>query len=173
MSGQVKDHKALVKLLRLAHSAERAASYAYQGHAAITKSPEIKESIKQIEDDEWRHRAELLEIMNEHGVTVSKFYEIKYYIIGKIIGLSCFFIGFFLANYFAGRLESGNVIEYFNMRDMFNELGITKYDACMEEMAQKEKDHELFFLELVKDHWLLPLFSTIFRWGPKQSFNGL
>ena len=59
MSGQVKDHKALVRLLRLAHSAERAASYAYQGHAAITKSPEIKKDIKQIEDDEWHHRAEL------------------------------------------------------------------------------------------------------------------
>ena len=171
MQKAVKDHRELADLLRLAHSAERAASYAYQGHAGSVRSLEEKAAIKKIEDDEWHHRAELLKIMQEHDIQVSTYYEWKYFIIGQIISLSCYFIGYFMPNYFAGRLESGNVNEYFRMQEMFNSIGITKYDDCMKEMAIKEKEHEIFFLELIKDHWMLPLFSTIFGWGPSKSFN--
>jgi len=163
----------LIDLLRLAHSAERAAAFAYQGHAAIAKDPKTKEGIKEIENDEWVHREEILEIMHAHGVRVSKWYEIKYFVIGKIISLSCFFIRMFLANYFAGRLESGNVNEYFRMQELFNELSITKYDDCLKEMAIKEKDHEDFFLDLIKEHWALPLFAAVFSWGPTKRFNTL
>ena len=90
------EHPQLVDLIRKAYSAEKAASFAYQGHAASVKSKEEKISIKQIEMDEWNHRAEMLQIMKNHDIPVSKFYEIRFHIIGKIISGSCFIIGWFM-----------------------------------------------------------------------------
>lgn len=57
-------HKPLVDLLQKAYSAEKAAAFAYQGHAGSVKNPEQKAAIRQIEIDEWNHRKEVLEIMN-------------------------------------------------------------------------------------------------------------
>jgi ferritin-like protein len=42
------NHPELIDLLQKAYSAERAASFAYQGHAGSVKSREEKEAIKQI-----------------------------------------------------------------------------------------------------------------------------
>ena len=78
-------HPKLCKLLQQAYSAERAASFAYQGHAGAVKNIKEKKAIKQIENDEWQHRAEVLKIMNAHNIPVSKYYEIKYFVVGKII----------------------------------------------------------------------------------------
>jgi len=54
-------HPALVDLLQQAYSAEKAAAFAYQGHAGSVKEKADKQAIKQIEDDEWNHRKEVLE----------------------------------------------------------------------------------------------------------------
>ena len=132
----------LKDLLQLAYSAERAASFAYQGHAGAVKEPEDKKRIKEIEDDEWIHRADVLKIMQEYEIPISTWYEVKYFIIGKIICYSYYVIGWFMPMYFAGRLESGNVNEYFIMKDYFNQLNITKHDAILAEMGMKEKEHE-------------------------------
>lgn len=163
----------LIHLLQLAYSAERAASFAYQGHVAVTKEKDIKLKINEIEKDEWLHRKEVLLIMNEYKISISKWYEIKYYIIGKIISLSCYIIGTFIANYFAGRLESGNVNEYYRMKNLFNEINIYQHDALLIEMGNKEKEHELFFLELIKKNKLLPFFEKTFSWGKNKSFNDI
>ena len=111
----------LVKLLQLAYSAEKAAAFAYQGHANSTTDKEVRARLAQIEKDEWLHRTEILEIMQEYQVEVSAFYEFKYHLVGKFISWSCHIIGWFLPNYFAGRLESGNVCEYFRMIHLFHE----------------------------------------------------
>jgi hypothetical protein len=167
------NHPKLVKSLRKAYSAEKAASYAYQGHAASVKNNEEKKAIYQIELDEWSHRAEVLKIMQQYNIPVSKWYEIKFAIIGKTISASCFVIGWFMPLYFAGSLESGNVCEYFIMKQEFNSLGITKHDEILYEMGIKEKEHEVFFLGKIKNNKLLPLFEKIFRWGNKKSFNNV
>ncbi len=73
--------------------------------------------------------------------------------------------------YFAGRLESGNVCEYFVMMRYFNEIGITEHDEVLHEMAMKEKDHEVYFQKSLQNNRLLPLFETIFGWGNKVSLN--
>jgi hypothetical protein len=91
----------LKDLLQLAYSAERAASFAYQGHAGAINEWEDKIRIKEIEVDEWEHRAEVLKIMQEYEIPVSGWYETKYYIIGKIICYSCYVIGWFMPMYFA------------------------------------------------------------------------
>ena len=118
------DHPRLVKLLQMAYSAEKAAAFAYIGHAGSVRNPDEKRAIKQIENDEWHHRAVVLSIMQQCGIKPSRSNEIKYHIIGKVLALGCHIIGWFMPYYFAGRLESGTVCEYFVMMRYFNDLGI-------------------------------------------------
>lgn len=164
-------HKALVDLLQKAYSAEKAAAFAYQGHAGSVKDPVEKAAIKQIEIDEWNHRREVLEIMNHYGVPVSRYYEFRFHVIGKIISWSCYVIGWFMPYYFAGRLESGNVCEYFRMMQYFHELGILDHNQVLYEMGIKEKEHEVYFLGRITNKKLLPVFEKVFAWGSGKSFN--
>ena len=165
------DHPKLTKLLQKAYSAEKAAAFAYIGHAHSLKNPDRKKEIKQIEEDEWGHRKEVLEIMRQYDIPISKWYEFKFHIIGKSIAFSCHVIGWFMPYYFAGSLESGNVCEYFIMMKYFHELDIKDHDEILYEMGMKEKEHEVFFLESVKDSKLLPYFEKYFGWGKSKSLN--
>jgi hypothetical protein len=167
------NHPELVDLLQRAYSAEKAAAFAYQGHAGSVKNIDEKKAIKQIEIDEWNHRKEVLAIMNKYNIPVSKYYEFRFHIIGKIISGSCYVIGWFMPFYFAGRLESGNVCEYFRMKHFFNSLGIEEHDIILYEMGIKEKEHEVYFLDQIKTNKLLPFFEKIFAWGKKDSFNNV
>lgn len=164
-------HPQLIQLLQMAYSAERAASFAYQGHAGSVKDPEEKNAIRQIEMDEWHHRAEVLKIMQQYDIPVSKWQELRFYVIGKLISFSCYIIGWFMPYYFAGRLESGNVCEYFKMMKYFHSIGITEHNNILFEMGIKEKEHEIYFLDKIKNKKLLPFFEKIFGWGIKNSFN--
>ena len=161
----------LIALMQLAHAAERAAAFAYQGHAASVSSEKEREHIRVIEQEEWDHRATLAEWMERYDVKRSWWRELEFYVIGRVISLSCHVIGWFLPMYFAGRLESGNVIEYLVMRDLFHEVGITEHDECLVEMADTEKEHELYFLGLIAEHPWTPWFERRFGWGPGRSFN--
>ena len=49
-------HPILVRLLQLAYSAEKAAAFAYIGHAGSVKNSEEKLAFRQFELDEWQHR---------------------------------------------------------------------------------------------------------------------
>src|SRR5882757_6926145 len=164
-------HPQLIDLLKKAYSAEKAAAFAYQGHAASVKSPIEKAAIRQIELDEWNHRKEVLQLMEQYDIQPSKYYEVRFHIVGKIISFSCYVIGWFMPFYFAGRLESGNVCEYFRMMQYFHELGITEHDNILYSMGMKEKEHEVYFLEKIKDSRLLPFFEKVFSWGGGKSFN--
>lgn len=163
-------HPELIDLLKKAYSAEKAAAFAYQGHAGAVSDPAQKVAIHQIEVDEWNHRREVLTIMNRYDISVSRYYEFRFHVIGKVISGACYVIGWFMPFYFAGRLESGNVCEYFRMMQFFHTLGITDHDEILYEMGIKEKEHEVYFLEKIKDNRLLPFFEKIFSWG-KKSFN--
>jgi len=155
----------------MAYSAEKAAAFAYQGHAGSVNNKDEKQAIHQIEIDEWNHRSEVLKIMKKYNIPVSKFYEVRFYIIGKIISYSCYVIGWFMPFYFAGKLESGNVCEYFRMIHYFHELGITEHDQVLYEMGIKEKEHEVYFLEKIKSSKLLPFFEKYFSWSLQKSDN--
>jgi rubrerythrin len=165
------NHPALINSLRLAYSAEKAAAYAYIGHARSLKNPGEKEAVQQIEKDEWEHRENVLIIMQQHEVSVSKYYEFKYSLTGSSISLSCCLIGRFMPYFFAGKLESGNVCEYFKMMKFFHSIGITEHDKVLHEMGIKEKEHEVFFLEMIKNENWMPFFEKIFKWGEENSLN--
>jgi hypothetical protein len=164
-------HKELVDLLQRAYSAEKAAAFAYQGHAGSVKDKAEKMEIRQIELDEWNHRREVLEIMQKYNISISKYYEFRFHVIGKIISGSCYIIGWFMPFFFAGRLESGNVCEYFRMMQYFHELGIVEHNLVLYEMGIKEKEHEVYFLGKIKNKKMLPFFEKIFGWGSGKSFN--
>ncbi len=164
-------HPALVGSLQRAYSAERAASLAYIGHAASLRDPAAKARIKEIEQDEWDHRRNVLAILQHYGLPVSRRLELQYYLIGQLIAGSCHVIGWFMPYFFAGKLESGNVCEYFVMMRHFRALGIREHDAILYEMGMKEKEHELYFLEQVKHSRLLPWFEKVFAWGRGRSRN--
>jgi len=163
----------LTNLLQQAYSAEKAAAFAYQGHAGAVKNIEEKKAIKQIEIDEWNHRDEVLKLMRLYQVPVSKQYEVKYHLIGKVISASCYVIGWFMPFYFAGNLESGNVCEYVRMKRLFNALNITAHDKVLYEMSLKEKEHEVYFYEQIKDNRMLPFFEKIFAWGTNKRKNDI
>jgi len=163
----------LTDLLQQAYSAEKAAAFAYQGHAGSVKDADEKRDIKQIEIDEWNHRAEVLKMMNQYNVPVSQWYEVKNYFIGKVISTGCYLIGWFMPFYFAGSLESGNVCEYIRMKRLFNALDITEHDEVLYEMSLREKEHEVYFYEKIKDNKLLPFFEKLFAWGANKRKNDI
>ena len=165
------DHAKLVDSLRKAYSAEKAASFAYIGHAASLKDPTEIERVREIEQDEWHHRRCVLEIMQQYEIPISRYYEIRFHLVGKVIGLSCHVIGRFMPYFFAGKLESGNVCEYFVMIQYFHSLGITEHDEILYEMGIKEKEHEVYFLDMIKDERWLPWFERVFSWGADHSQN--
>ncbi len=165
------EHPALCRLLQQAYSAERAACFAYIGHAGSLRDAEEIARIQEIEQDEWDHRKHVHEIMGEYGVPISRWLEMKFFLIGKVIGFSCYLIGRFMPYFFAGKLESGNVCEYFVMIRYFHELGITKHDPTLFEMGVKEKEHEVYFQTVIEDEKWLPWFERIFRWGADTSQN--
>ena len=166
-------HPALVRSLQRAYSAERAASLAYIGHAASLRDPAAKARIKEIEQDEWDHRRNVLAILQHYDLPVSRRLEVQYYLIGQFIAACCHVIGWFMPYFFAGKLESGNVCEYFVMMRRFRALGIREHDAILYEMGMKEKEHEIYFLDKIKSKKLLPIFEKIFLWGGKKSFNNI
>lgn len=165
------NHPQLAHLLQRAYSGEKAAAFAYIGHANSLRNPEDKAAVKQIENDEWDHRQSVLDIMRKYDIPISKYYEIKFHIIGRIISASCHVIGWFMPYFFAGKLESGNVCEYFVMMHYFHSLGIREHDQILYEMGMKEKDHEIYFLNQIKVSRLLPIFERIFCWGRHSSRN--
>ncbi len=165
------NHPALVRLLQRAYSAEMAASFAYVGHASSLRDPQAKAAVKQIEDDEWGHRRTVFGLMRRYDIPVNRLFEIQYYLIGKLIGASCHVLGWFMPYFFAGKLESGNVCEYFVMMHYFHELGVSEHDTALYEMGMKEKEHEVYFLEQIKHSRLLPLFERVFAWGRRTSRN--
>ncbi len=163
----------LTSLLKLGYSAERAAAFAYQGHAGSVRNDIQKMEIKKIENEEWQHRDNLLRMMKNLGVQPSKWLEFKYYSIGKFISGSCYVIGYFMPMYFAGRLESGNVNEYLKMADLARGTVLENEIPCILEMARVEKEHEQYFLNQIQDHWMLPIFHWVFGWGPGSSYNDI
>jgi hypothetical protein len=162
---------ALVRLLQRAYSAERAAAFAYVGHAASLRDPAARAAVKQIEDDEWAHRRHVLALLRRYDVPVSRWLEIQYWWVGKIISASCHVIGWFMPYFFAGKLESGNVCEYFVMMQRFHALGIRDHDAILHEMGVKEKEHEVYFLAMIEGSRWLPWFERVFAWGRGRSRN--
>ena len=155
----------LVRILQCAYSGELAAGHAYRCHWRSLKHPAERAAIQKIENEEWVHRKRVGEMLSSLGARPQKRREARFWLVGRTIGMACHVIGWFLPMYFAGRLESGNVVEYETAALHAGSLGLREFEADLLVMAGVEKEHELFFLDAVHAHRLLPLVSSFFGWG--------
>src|SRR5262245_31395198 len=102
----------LIALLQLAYSGEPAAAYAYRGHWHSVIDQDQAQAIRTIEDDEWRHRRQVGEMLASLGSGPHRSRELRATIIGRTLGFLCHLMGWLAPMYGAGRLESRNVREY-------------------------------------------------------------
>lgn len=159
------DRRQLVRLLRGAYSGELAAAYAYRGHWKSVRRRAERERIRQIEDEEWVHRARVGEMLAALSAAPTKIREARMFVTGRVLGFGCHLIGWFLPMYFAGRLESMNVREYETAAFHARRLGLAHFATDLEEMARVEGEHEIYFRRTVACHRCLPLMSKLFGWS--------
>ncbi len=165
LDSQFTSRTALVRILQNAFSGELAAAYAYRGHWKSLKKGEEIRGIQKIENEEWHHREKVGDILATLDARPSKTKEIKMQIIGRTIGFACHLIGWFLPMYFAGRLESQNIKEYADAALHANQLGLKDYENDLLLMSAVEREHEIFFFNVIANHKLLPFMRRIFNWG--------
>lgn len=168
VDGELKAHPAIVNdsrrkliaLLQLAYSGELAAAYAYRGHWNSVRDRNERASIRSIEDDEWRHRKLVGEMLSGLAAAPDKWREVRATIIGRVLGLLCHVTGWLAPMYGAGKLESRNVREYETAARHALDCDRSDLIDCLLEMAEVEWDHELYFRSRVREHFLgrrLPL----------------
>src|SRR4030095_3669869 len=155
----------LIHILQNAYSGELAAGFAYRGHWKSVKNSTERAAIQKIEQEEWVHRKRVGEMLSILGAAPWKLREAKLWLIGRTIGLACHLSGWVLPMFFAGRLESGKLIEYDVAASHAGALGLREFEADLLVMSKIEKEHELFFLNVISGHRWLPAISSLFGWG--------
>lgn len=151
----------LIALLQLAYSAERAAAYAYRGHWHSVESEDERVRIRQIENEEWHHRALVGEMIESLDARPSRQREIRACIIGRVLGLLCHVMGWLAPMYGAGRLESRNIHEYETAARYARDCGRDDFIDCLLTMAEVEWEHEKYFRSRVMLH---PLGRRLSLW---------
>lgn len=144
----------LIALLRLAHAGERAATLAYEGHWRSVRSPDEREAIRLIMEEEIDHRACVGRMLDHLGASPAPLRERVMAIIGGTLGPLCHVTGGLLPMLGAAILETRNVREYDDAAAFAigcGELGLVDQ---LRHMADVELEHELWFKARVRSHWL-------------------
>jgi rubrerythrin len=144
----------LVALLQLAHSGELAAALAYGGHRRSVRDAAERDRIREIEEEELHHRAQVAGMLRELGVRPSRLREARAAAIGHVLAALCRVAGWLAPMYGAGRLESRNVREYEVAARLAWACGRHEWLDCLLTMAEVEWDHERYFRERVRSHRL-------------------
>jgi rubrerythrin len=152
MSKDQENRQKLIAILQLAYSGELAAAYAYRGHWHSVSGPDERESIRAIEEDEWRHRKLVGEMLAALGGAPNKTRETRATIIGRSLGFLCHVTGWLAPMYGAGKLESRNIVEYETAARYARDSDQTELIDCLLEMAEVEWDHEKYFRSQVLRH---------------------
>jgi rubrerythrin len=155
----------LIRILQNAHAGECAAAFAYRGHWKSLKDSPEKDGIRRIEAEEWDHRERVKRWLDHFGAKPRPLREAVFWTIGRTLGPMCFVSGRFMPMYFAGRLESQNILEYAEAAEYAALAGLPDCEADLLDMSRVEAEHELYFRQKVQDHFLMPLMKTVFRWG--------
>ena len=158
----------LIRILQYAHAGELGAAWAYRGHWRAVTAPDEVEGIRRIEMEEWVHRATVQHMLTALEAKPFRPLEIFIGTIGRTAGFLCHVTGWFLPMYFAGRLEFGNVDQYEEAAFHARQLGLRDFEKELHAMTLTEREHEVFFMNKVRGHFLLPFVQLIFRWGPEQ-----
>jgi rubrerythrin len=168
---EIESRQNLIALLQLAYSGELAAAYAYRGHWKSVSNPEQKTAIQNIENDEWRHRELVGEMLTSLESGPNQAREKRADRIGRVLGFLCHVTGWLAPMYGAGRLESRNIREYETAARYARGCGRTDLVHCLLEMAEVEWDHEHYFRRRVQEHFIgrhLPIWPEP---PPKESIR--
>ena len=158
----------LEALLRLAHAGELAAAHAYRGHAASVTDPLERAEILAIEQDEWRHRADVRALLAALGSEPAPLREACMGSIGRTLGALCHVSGWLLPMFGAAVLETRNVQEYDDAAAFAEACDRREMIPALLAMADVELEHERYFKAKVRAHplgRLLPLPTCTRREG--------
>jgi rubrerythrin len=150
----------LIGLLKMAYSGELGAIFAYQGHRKSVSDPIEKQEILKIELEELEHRNRVGEMLVTLGYAPDPKLELQNHCIGKTIGLLCRIGGWFIPMYGAGKLESQNTGEYEEAAEYAVQSGHLELLDDLLTMAEVEWDHEKYFRDKCRTHFL-------YNWFPK------
>jgi rubrerythrin len=151
---ETESRQKLIELLQLAYSGELAAAHAYHGHWKSVRNPIEKTAIQNIENDEWRHRKLVGEMLTSLDSGPSRQRETRANIVGRTLGFLCHVTGWLAPMYGAGRLESRNIREYETAARYARACDRSDLVDCLLEMAEVEWDHERYFRARVQEHFL-------------------
>ncbi|MEZ5424856.1 MAG: ferritin-like domain-containing protein [Pyrinomonadaceae bacterium] len=154
----------LIRILQNAHAGELAAAYAYRGHWRSVRNAEEKTEIRRIEAEEWAHRENVRRWLEKLDARPRKLREAVFWTIGRSLGVLCFVSGWFFPMYFAGRLESQNILEYAEAADFARQLQMKDCAEEMIAMSRVEAEHEEYFRRVIRGHRLLPVMKKVFGW---------
>ena len=152
MSKTDDNRQKLIAILQLAYSGELAAAFAYRGHWHSVSDADERESIRTIEEDEWRHRKLVGEMLTALGSAPNRVRETRATLIGRTLGFLCHVTGWFAPMYGAGKLESRNIVEYETAARYARDSGQAELVDCLLEMAEVEWDHEKYFRSQILRH---------------------
>lgn len=155
----------LIHILQMAYSGEKAAALAYAGHWRASFSKEERDSIARIEQEEWIHRAQVLQMLRELGSGPIVWREIMMGTIGSVIFFACFISGWYFPMYFAGLLEHSNVHEYLDAAELAAAIGHLDFEKELLHLADVETTHEDYFKQKVYGKCLTPMMAKFFSWG--------
>jgi rubrerythrin len=153
----------LIEILQLAYSGELAAAHAYRGHSKSVRDLDERARIRQIEDEEWHHRRLVGELLTSLGAAPDPRRETRAAVLGRVLGLLCHVVGWFVPMYGAGRLESRNIREYEVAAGFARDCGRSDMIDCLLGMAEVEWEHEAYFRSKVLSH---PWSRRIAVWPP-------
>jgi rubrerythrin len=154
---------ALVALLRLACSGERAAAFAYRGHGLSVADPGERERIRAIEAEEWHHRRLVRGMLRSLGSGPDPRRERRAARVGRVLCTLSRCSGWLAPMFGAGALESRNVREYEDAARHARDCGRGDLVDCLLRMAEVEWEHEAWFRSRVLSHpvgRLLPLWKA-------------
>jgi len=154
MDSEKDSRQKLIALLQLAYSGELAAAYAYRGHWHSVSNQDEAQAIRAIEEDEWRHRRLVGEMLASLSSGPKRSRERRAAFIGRSLGFLCHVMGWLAPMYGAGRLESRNIKEYETAARHARDCGRVDFVECLLEMAEVEWEHEFYFRARVLSHAL-------------------
>ena len=150
----------LIQTLKNAYSGELGAINAYTGHRKSVGDPAEKRMIYRIEVEEIYHRERVGEILFLLGEGPSTPQDKAMGWVGKTLGFLCSLSGWFAPMYGAGLLESRNIKEYEEAAQFALASGHIEFLDDLLVMAEVEWEHEKFFREKCRTHFL-------YHWFPK------
>lgn len=163
---------ALVHRLRLAYAGELAAARAYAGHwRSIRGRPEQRAMVRRIMREELEHRAHVGTMLAELGHKPSRLRDAAMWCVGTAIAASCFVGGWYVPMYGAGRIERRNIWEYEDAVRLAADAGQGAMAEALLAMAEVEWDHERFFHDQVRSHWLHGRFGSWPEPGPRAEIR--